>query len=69
MRQGVHLCPQSIVADDASTLLRLSADASAKMKVQHPSVAVAFQEFMLHHLAEQVGRTTELVQDLLVVEE
>ncbi|UCH25390.1 MAG: SLC26A/SulP transporter family protein [Trueperaceae bacterium] len=69
LRQGVHLCPQSIVADEASTLLRLSAEALAMIKAQHPTVAVAFQEFMLHHLAEQVGRTTELVQDLLVVEE
>ena len=65
----VHHYAESVVADEASTYFRLSTAALARLKENDGPVAVKFQEFLLGYLATQYTRSTELLKDVLALEE
>ena len=67
--QGEHRHSASVVTDGACTLYRLSEEAIERMKAEHHAAAIAFQEFMTHLLAERLLKSTQLIEDLLEVEE
>jgi SulP family sulfate permease len=60
---------ESIVIDEVSTYYRLSAAALARLKEKDGLVAIKFQEFLLGYLADQYTRSTELIKDVLALEE
>jgi SulP family sulfate permease len=65
----VHRYAESVVTEEASTYYRLSAEALARLKEKDGPVAVKFQEFLLGYLADQYTRSTELIKDILTIEE
>ena len=65
----LHRYAESIVTEEASTFYRLSAEARARLKEEDGPVALKFQEFLLGYLADQYTRSTELIKDVLILEE
>jgi len=55
----------AVIADDDSVVHRLSAASLGRMKEEDPGAALAFQEFVIHYLAERLAKHVLLVEHLL----
>ncbi len=53
-----------MITDGACTLYRLTEEAIERMKTRDHAVAMAFQEFMTHLLAERLLKSTQLIEAL-----
>jgi CRP-like cAMP-binding protein len=51
----------SVVADQDSSAFRLTDDALARMRVENPTLAVSFHEFMARTTAERLAHNTRFL--------